>query len=136
MQSDRIILFDGVCNLCNSAVKFVIKRDKSSVFKFASLQSEAAQELLKEVTIPVKDLNTFVLYDQGKIYLKSSAALRVSRHLSGFWPLMIGFIIVPPFIRDGVYDFISKKRYRWFGKSDVCMVPDAVDRERFLDAVR
>ncbi len=133
MPEKRIILFDGVCNLCNSAVKFVLKRDKNSVFRFASLQSNVAIGLLKNVKVSDMDSGTFVLIDNGKVYTRSTAALRVCKQLSGIWPLMIVFMIVPLFIRDWVYNLISKNRYRWFGKRDICMIPSPEVKNKFLN---
>ncbi len=133
MPNQRIILFDGVCNLCNSAVKFVLKRDKDSVFKFASLQSDIAKKLLKDFKVSGIDNGTFVLIVDGEVYTRSTAALKVSKHLSGLWPLMTIFMIVPRFIRDWVYNLVSKNRYRWFGKRDICMIPTPEMKIKFLN---
>lgn len=127
-----IILFDGVCNLCNRSVQFILKRDKKGYFHFTSLQSEAGQELLAENELPQADFNSFVLIENGKVYQKSTAALRVCRKLSGGWPLLYGFIIVPPFIRNAVYSWIARNRYKWFGKKEACMLPKPEWKERFL----
>ncbi len=132
MSDQRVILFDGVCNLCNSAIKFVLKRDTKSVFKFASLQSDVARKLLSDLEVSDTALDTIVFIDQGKVYTRSTAALRVSKHLSGLWPLMTGFMIVPLFIRDWVYNLISKNRYRWFGKRDTCSIPSPDVENKFL----
>ena len=133
MADQRIILFDGVCNLCNSAVKFVLKRDTNSVFKFASLQSDAAKRLLSDMEVSDSDSGTIVLIDNGKFYTRSTAALRVFKHLSGLWPVMTLFMVVPRFIRDWVYNLISKYRYRWFGKRDTCMIPSPEMKNKFLN---
>lgn len=133
MAHQRIILFDGICNLCTSAVKFVLKRDKNSVFKFASLQSDAAKRLLNDMEVSDSDSGTIVLFDNGKVYTRSTAALKVCKHLSGLWPLMTVFMIVPRFIRDWVYNLISKNRYRWFGKRDTCMIPSPEVKNKFLN---
>ncbi|MEO7315852.1 MAG: DCC1-like thiol-disulfide oxidoreductase family protein [Ginsengibacter sp.] len=133
MPNQRIILFDGVCNLCNSAVKFVLKRDKKSVFKFASLQSDIAKKLLKDFEVSGIGEGTFVLIDDGEVFTRSTAALKVSKHLSGIWPLMTIFMIVPRFMRDWVYNLISKNRYRWFGKRDTCMIPSPEMKIKFLN---
>ena len=132
MSDQRVILFDGVCNLCNSAIKFVLKRDTKSVFKFASLQSDVARKLLSDLEVSDTALDTIVFIDQGNVYTRSTAALRVSKHLSGLWPLMTGFMIVPLFIRDWVYNLISKNRYRWFGKRDTCSIPSPDVENKFL----
>lgn len=126
-----IVLFDGVCNLCTGSVLFILKRDKKDYFRFVSLQSEAAQKLLAGTTL-TQDLDTFVLVENGVIYNRSTAALRVARKLSGLWPLLYVFIIVPKFIRDGVYRFISANRYKWFGKKDSCMIPTPELRQKFI----
>lgn len=111
-----VILFDGVCNLCSSIVKFVIKRDPKNTFQFASLQSDFGNSVIQRFSLPVDNFNTFILYKDGKIYTKSTGALLVAKHLSGVLPLLYVFIIVPSFIRNGVYNVISRNRYRWFGK--------------------
>lgn len=132
MPDQLIILFDGVCNLCNSSVNFVIKRDKQSVFKFATLQSEIAQKVLANNNLSPTDFSSFVFIENGKVYVRSTAALKVCSYLKGLWPLMYGFIIVPKPIRDGIYNWISKNRYRWFGKKEVCMIPTPDIKARFL----
>ena len=100
--------------------------------KFASLQSDVAQKLLFHNNLRLDDLRTFVLIENRKIYTQSTAALRVFRQLDGLWPLMYGFIIVPRFIRDGIYNWISKNRYRWFGKKETCMIPTPELKSKFL----
>jgi predicted DCC family thiol-disulfide oxidoreductase YuxK len=134
MNNDaRIILFDGVCNLCNSSVQFVIKHDKEAKFKFASLQSESGQALLKKFNLPLDQFNSFIYVRGDQVIQRSSGALNVLRDLGGFWKLMYGFIIVPPFIRNFVYDYIAKNRYRFFGKRESCMIPTPDLKRRFLD---
>lgn len=132
MSSNPIILFDGVCNFCNSSVNFVIERDRKSVIKFAALQSEAGQQLLQQYNLSTSKFNSFIFIEAGNIYTASTAALKVSKYLTALWPLLYGFIIVPRFIRDGVYNWISKNRYKWFGKKDQCMIPGPEIRSRFL----
>ncbi|MGY8921520.1 MAG: thiol-disulfide oxidoreductase DCC family protein [Flavobacteriales bacterium] len=127
-----IILFDGVCNLCNGAVNFVIKRDPGNVFKFTPLQEKQGVLLLKKHAIDAQELDSIVLVENKKVYTKSSAALRIARKLSGLWPLFFVLLIIPSFIRDGVYDFIAKNRYKWFGKKEQCMIPTPGLREKFL----
>lgn len=112
---ERIILFDGVCNLCNDSVQFIIKRDPNGHFKFASLQSEVGQKLLSPFGAE-KEMNSFILIENDRIYMKSSAALRVCNKLSGFWILFSIFWVVPSFIRNFLYDIVAKNRYKWFGK--------------------
>lgn len=132
MSTQPIILFDGVCNFCNGAVNFTIKRDKSKIIKFAPLQSEAGRRLTTQYGLPENDMRSFLFIENGKMYNRSTAALRVCRYLKGLWPLMYGFIIVPAFIRNAVYDFIARNRYKWFGQKDECMIPTADVRGRFL----
>ncbi|MRT15855.1 thiol-disulfide oxidoreductase DCC family protein [Vitellibacter sp. q18] len=133
MQNDhKIILFDGVCNLCNGTVIFIIKRDKKKVFKFAALQSEIGQELTSKFNIDTLKVDSIILLDGEKHYKKSSAALRIAKQLSGAYPLLFGFVVVPKFIRNAVYDYIAKNRYKWFGKKESCMIPTAELKSRFL----
>ena len=127
-DNSKIILFDGVCNLCNGAVNFVIKRDKKNVFKFATLQSDHAEEFGFDLT----KMDSIILIDGDKNYSKSSAALHIARHLSGAYPLLYAFMILPKFIRDWVYDYIAKNRYKWFGKKESCMIPTPELQDKFL----
>ena len=133
MPDQPVILFDGVCNFCNSAVNFVIKRDKKSLFKFAPLQTDEAKKILRPYNLPQQEMNSFLLIENNKSFTRSIAALRVCRRLNNLWPLMYGFIIVPKFIRDVIYNWIAKNRYRWFGKKNVCMIPTPEVRSRFLN---
>jgi len=133
MRQQPILLFDGICNLCNGTVNFVIKRDKKAVLKFAPLQSVQAKKLLEELNLSQHEMKSFILIENNQGYTKSTAALRVCRYLKNPWPLMYGFIIVPKFIRDGIYNWIAYNRYRWFGKRETCMIPTAELRERFLN---
>lgn len=128
----RIILFDGVCNLCNSAVLFIIKRDKKDLFRFGALQEEHGQELVLKHNIDTRSVDSIILIERNKAYIKSSAALRIARSLSGGWPLLYGFIILPVFLRDWIYDFIAKNRYKWYGRRDFCMVPTPDLQQKFL----
>lgn len=132
MDDNPVILFDGICNLCNNAVQFVIKHDKKKIFRFASLQSESGKALLHKYGLPVNDPNSFVLVQNNKAYTKSTAALLVTQKLSGAVKLLYGFIIVPPFLRNGIYKMVAANRYKWFGKKDSCMVPSAGLSARFL----
>lgn len=133
MAEPAIILFDGVCNLCNGAVQFVIKRDDKRQFLFASLQSEEGRNILKENNFFTDGVYSFILVENGRIFDRSTAALRVAKRLRIPWKWLYIFIAVPKFIRDAVYDFIAKNRYRWFGKKDECMVPTTELKERFLN---
>ena len=130
MQS--VIFFDGLCNLCNGAVQFTIERDPKNVFQYASLQSDYAQEHLSPFQIEPKQGDSFVLLERGKVYQRSTAALRVSKRLTWPWPLLYALIIVPPFIRDAVYNYVAKNRYRWFGKKESCWVPTPELKSKFL----
>jgi len=132
VNENPIILFDGVCNFCNGAINFVLKQDKKGVFHFAPLQSEAAQKLLRQYNLSTKDFDSFVLIDNGKVYKKSSASLRVMNKLPWYWKEVQLFRIVPTIFRDTIYDFIAKNRYKWFGKKEQCMVPTPEMRSRFL----
>lgn len=128
-----VILFDGVCNLCHSIVQFVIKRDKKNVFRFASLQSEFGQLLLKKFGLPEKSFDSFILYKDGRIYTKSTGALMVAKQLQGAWPLLYPFIILPPFLRNAVYGFVANNRYKWFGKKESCWVPSHELKIKFIN---
>jgi predicted DCC family thiol-disulfide oxidoreductase YuxK len=129
---ERIILFDGVCNLCSRSVQFIIKRDPHGHFKFASLQGETGQTLIKQYGLNY-DLTSFILIENEKIYFKSSAALRVSSKLVGAWRLLAILRIIPPLIRDFLYTIVARNRYKWFGKQESCMLPQPEWRDRFLD---
>jgi len=128
----KIILFDGVCNLCDSSVQFIIKRDKNDVFRFAALQSEIGEQLTSKYNIDTSKTDSIILIDGEKYYEKSSAALRIAKHLSGGWPILYGFIIVPKIIRNAVYDYIAKHRYQWYGKKESCMIPTPELQAKFL----
>ncbi|MGC4100140.1 thiol-disulfide oxidoreductase DCC family protein [Ferruginibacter sp.] len=134
MKQQPLILFDGVCNFCNGAVNFVIKRDKKAQIQFAPIQSEKGRLYTRQYNLPFDDMNmkSFMFIEDGKVYSRSTAALRVCRYLSGLWPLCYGFIIVPRFIRDAVYNLVAKNRYKWFGVKDQCMIPSPDVRRRFL----
>lgn len=132
MDTHPIILFDGICNLCNSAVSFVIKRDKKSVIQFAALQTDPAKKLLEQFNLPTQSINSIILIEKGVLYTQSTAVLKISKHLNGLWPLLYGLIIVPTFIRNGIYQWIAKNRYQWFGKQEKCMVPSPELSARFL----
>ncbi|HUB78122.1 MAG TPA: DCC1-like thiol-disulfide oxidoreductase family protein [Bryobacteraceae bacterium] len=126
---ERIVLFDGVCNLCNGLVQFVLKRDARRRFRFASLQSEAARRALQGEP----PAETIVLIERGKTHLKSAAALRIARGLRFPWPLLYGLVVVPRPLRDMIYDWVARHRYAWFGKRESCMLPSPQMRGRFLD---
>lgn len=129
-EGKAIVLFDGVCNLCSNSVQFIIKRDRSDRFRFASLDSETGKELLR--THGVK-ADSIVLVEDGKAYLRSTAALRIARKLSGAYPLLYLAILIPEFIRDNIYTIIAKNRYRWFGKHSECWLPLPHLKQKFLN---
>ena len=129
-----IVLFDGVCNLCNHAVDFIINRDKKGHFKLGALQDEHVKKLLQSHAINEDYLDSLVLLRGEKIFYKSRAALEISRKLNALWPLLYGLVIIPAFIRDPVYDWIARNRYKWFGKKETCRLPTAEEQERFLTA--
>ncbi|MBO6494948.1 MAG: DUF393 domain-containing protein [Roseivirga sp.] len=129
-----ILLFDGVCNLCNSSVNFIIDHDPKGHFKFAALQSEFGQKKLEELGFDQEEFDSLVLLSGDKVYKKSSAALRIAKKLSGLYPLLYVFIIIPPFIRHGVYNIIAKNRYKWWGKRDSCRMPTPELKARFVEA--
>lgn len=122
-NTNPVILFDGVCNLCNSTVLFVIKHDPKNLFRFASIQGDYGQQILKRFHLPPNSLGSFILFEENQIYTKSTGALKVAKKLSRAWPIVYSFIIVPPFIRNAVYDLIAKNRYKWFGKKESCAIP-------------
>jgi len=129
---ERIILFDGECNFCEWNVQFIIKRDPKAKFKFAPLQSNNAQDLLDRSIGNRPNDSTVVLIEDNKIYTQSTAALRICKNLTGVWPFLYLFIIIPRPIRNLFYHFIAKNRYKWFGKKDQCMIPTPEMKNRFL----
>ncbi len=133
-SSEKIILFDGVCDLCNGFVQFIIKRDPKGQFKFGALQSPEARELLKDVELDPADLDTVVYIRGDKVYVRSGASLRIISDLGGFWSLFALKLMIPPAIRDAVYRTLAKRRYTIFGRKDQCMVPSPELRERFIHA--
>ncbi|TGE22460.1 thiol-disulfide oxidoreductase DCC family protein [Hymenobacter aquaticus] len=128
------ILFDGVCNLCNGFVQFIIRRDPAGRFRFASLQSEAGRALLAEhgLVLPATGPETVLLIDDKRVYSHSTAVLRVARHLGGAWPLLTVFQLVPAVLRDAAYRFVARNRYRWFGQREACWLPTPELKQRFL----
>jgi predicted DCC family thiol-disulfide oxidoreductase YuxK len=128
------ILFDGVCNFCNASINFVIDHDQAGKFVFASIQSERGQALLaahRYVSDP-NDPQSVVLIKSGRVYEKADAALEIARDLGGLWPLLFVLRVLPRFLRDGVYNWIARNRYRWFGRLDACRLPTPELRQRFL----
>ncbi len=129
---NKVVLFDGVCNLCNNSVVFIIKHDKEDRFRFAALQDAAGESLLAQHKVDTNTVDSIVLVDNEKTYTKSDAALRIALFLNGLYPLLYGFMIVPRFLRNWVYDLIAGNRYKWFGKKDNCMIPTPELKSKFL----
>ncbi len=136
-SASPIILFDGVCNLCNASVQFVIERDPTAIFRFSALQSDFGRAILAKNGLytegSLSALNSIILLENDVVYDRSTAALRIAKRLSGGIQLMAVFLIVPKFIRDFVYKIIAKNRYRWFGKQESCWLPTKELKARFLD---
>lgn len=128
---NNIILFDGECNFCDHSVQFIIKRDKKAIFKFASIQSDFGKEIIRKFNIPA-NIDSLILAEGNKCYVKSSAALRICKNLKGGWKLFYCLLLVPKSLRNYCYDIIAKNRYKWFGKKDSCMLPSPEIRDRFL----
>jgi predicted DCC family thiol-disulfide oxidoreductase YuxK len=132
MSAPSILLFDGWCSLCNASVNFVLKRDPSHQLCVGAIQQPEGQRLLRQVGLPADYLATLVLVENDTVYLGSTAALRVAKKLSGAWPLLYPLIVVPTWLRDPIYNWVSKHRYRWFGKKSTCRLPTDAEKERFL----
>ncbi|PJK15912.1 thiol-disulfide oxidoreductase [Chryseomicrobium excrementi] len=133
MKPEQIVLYDGVCNFCDSSVQFIWKRDSRGIIHFASLQSEQAQTILRQQQIPA-DTDSFIFIDKGKAYVESDAAFRVARYLDKPWKYLAAGHVVPKFLRNAGYRLIARNRYKWFGKKEACSIPPVAVRARFLDA--
>lgn len=133
LNNEPVVLFDGVCNLCNGSVTFIIRRDRTMKLKFASLQSEFGQEQMRRFNLPISSLNSVFLIKDGRLFQKSNAALEIVRMLDGLWPVFYVFKIVPKIMRDFIYDLIAENRYRWFGKKEECMIPTPDMKTRFVN---
>ena len=131
--ANAVVLFDGVCRFCNGTVSFILARDAKQRFRFAPLQSPTGREILRGFGLPTDRLDTMVLVEDGRCYTKSTALLRVLRRLSGFWPWLYVLILLPRAVRDFSYDRFARRRYRWFGKLEQCLVPSPEIRSRFLE---
>ena len=127
-----VVLFDGVCNFCNGAVNFVIARDRDGYFKFAPLQSDVGKALQDRYGIDAAKTDSIILVENEKVYLHSTAALKIAKHLNALWPVFYVFIVVPKPVRDWAYKLFAKYRYKLFGRQDVCMIPTPDVRARFL----
>ena len=128
-----VIFFDGVCNLCNASVSFIIKRDRKKLFHFSSLQSSYAKNMLAPSFTQEGELQSLVMLKDGHTLTRSTAALTIARHLSGLWPALYAFIILPRFLRDPIYDLIARNRYRLFGKKNECMIPAPGVKDQFIN---
>ena len=133
-ENKKIILFDGVCNLCDASVQFIIKNDKKDVFRFVAIQSELGQQIINYLGIDTSKTDSIILYEPGiAYYFKAEAALRIAKELRSWHSILYIFIHIPNFIKNGVYDFIAKNRYKWYGKKEACMIPTPELKAKFLD---
>ncbi len=133
-KGKKIILFDGVCNLCEASVQFVIKYDKKDVFRFVALQSELGKEIIKHIGLDIKNIDSVILYEPGIAYnYKSAAALEIAKNLGGFFHLGTVFKLIPNGLRNLLYDYIAKNRYQWYGKKESCLVPTLELKSKFLE---
>lgn len=129
----KIILFDGVCNLCDNTVQFIIKHDKDDLFRFVALQSETGQQIIKHIGIDQSKTDSIILYEPGNAYyLKSQAALRIAKELDGLYSLLDIFLVFPKWLSDKVYDYVARNRYKWYGKKNECMLPTPELKAKFL----
>ncbi|MES2239172.1 MAG: DCC1-like thiol-disulfide oxidoreductase family protein [Bacteroidota bacterium] len=133
-KNKKIILFDGICNLCNSAVQFIIERDKKDVFRFVALQSDLGKEICSYIGLDPKTTDSIILYEPGiAYYYKSEAALKIASQLGSFYSLLNVFKILPKKISDTIYDYVAANRYRWYGKKEHCMIPTPELKAKFLE---
>lgn len=132
-KNKKIILFDGVCNLCDKAVQFVIENDRKDQFRFVALQSELGQQILKHIGINPANIDSVILYQPGiAYYYKSAAAIEIARSLGGFFHFGTVFKLIPTEIRNRLYDYVAKNRYKWYGKKETCLVPSTQNINKFL----
>ncbi|WDO12157.1 thiol-disulfide oxidoreductase DCC family protein [Flavobacterium sp. WW92] len=132
-QDKKIILFDGVCNLCDSSIQFIIRHDKKDLFRFVALQSEIGMEIIKHIGVDTSKIDSILLYEPGKAYYyKAEAALKIAKELGGIYTAISWFGILPNFLTNSVYDYIAKNRYKWYGKKDACMIPTPELKAKFL----
>jgi len=133
-EGKHIVLFDGVCNFCNDSVRFIMKRDKNDLYRFASLQSDLGQELTSERNIDTEKIDSIILIQPGEAYyIKSDAALEIAKNMTGLYPLLGVFLYLPRGFRNFFYDYIARNRYKWFGKKEACPMPTKVELDKFLD---
>ena len=132
-KNKKIILFDGLCNLCDSAVQFIIKHDKKDVFRFVSLQSDIGKEISNYLGMNSEELNSIIVYQPGyAYYYKSEAVFEIAKELGGIYSLITIFSILPSSITDSIYDYIAENRYKWYGKKESCMIPTPSLKSKFL----
>lgn len=132
-ENKKIIIFDGVCNLCDKSVQFIIKHDKNDVFRFVALQSDLGQQIINYIGINISKIDSIILYEPGiSYYYKAEAALKIAKYLGGIYSFFGLFSIIPNSISNLVYDYIAKNRYKWYGKKDNCMVPSPEMKAKFL----
>ena len=132
IPDNPVVIFDGVCNFCNASVNLILDKDSTGTIRFTANQDEAGKQILSHFNIKVEEANTVFFLENGFIYDRSTAALRISRLMKFPWFLFYGFIIFPSFLRDPVYNFIAKNRYKWFGKQEACRIPTKEEKSRFL----
>ncbi|TFV93204.1 DUF393 domain-containing protein [Algoriphagus kandeliae] len=131
-ESKSIIFFDGVCNLCNSSIDFILQRDKNNRFLVGALQDDFSKKILSNYSVKPDYLDSLVLLENDQIFYRSTAALKIAKYLSGLWPAFYIFIIFPSWLRDPIYDWIGRNRYRWFGKKNTCRLPTPEEEAKFL----
>jgi predicted DCC family thiol-disulfide oxidoreductase YuxK len=131
-QPKSIVFFDGVCNLCNASIDFILKRDTKNLFLVGALQEDFSKKILSNYSVKQDYLESLILLEENQIYFKSTAALRIARHLKGLWPIFYLLISLPVWIRDPVYDWIGRNRYRWFGKKNTCRIASPDEQAKFL----
>ncbi|WP_294819348.1 thiol-disulfide oxidoreductase DCC family protein [uncultured Flavobacterium sp.] len=132
-KDKKIILFDGICNLCDATVQFIIKRDKKDVFRFVALQSALGQEIIGHIGLDISKTDSIILYEPGHAYYyKADAAIKIAKQLGGVFPLMGAFSILPKWLSNKVYDYVAKNRYKWYGKKNECMIPTPEMKAKFL----
>jgi predicted DCC family thiol-disulfide oxidoreductase YuxK len=132
-QHKKIILFDGLCNLCDASVKFIIKRDTKDVFRFVSLQSDLGQELVQKLPLTIQKTDSIILYESDTVYYyKSQAVFEIVKSIGGLFNCLLIFKLLPTTVTDTIYDYIAKNRYRWLGKKEICLVPTKELESKFL----
>ena len=133
MKTSYIIIFDGICNLCNATVLFLINRDKKNIFKFVSMQSDIAKQIFKEYNINFKNLDTIIFIEKNDFYIKSDAIIRIFKKLNYPWKVFYFLKFLPKFIRDRIYDIVANNRYNWFGRRNTCMIPSNETKSKFIE---